>query len=93
MMAPEPSQGTAMTHVAHDLHAEFADDGALLHRLKLSDSHFQKVADSYHAVNREIHRIESEVEPASDQRLEDLKKRRLGLLDQVSAILAKARTA
>lgn len=82
-----------MTHVPHDLHAEFPQDSALLHSLKMSDPHFQRVAEVYHEVNREIHRIESQVAPSSDQHLEDLKKQRLGLLDDVAEMLAKAKAA
>lgn len=82
-----------MSHVLHDLHAEFAEDSALLHSLKLSDAHFQKVSERYYEVNREIHRIETETAPASDQHLEDLKKQRLALLDEVAAILAREKAA
>ena len=80
-----------MSHVLHDLHAEFPDDSAALHQLKLSDTRYQGVAERYHEVNREIHRIESEVAPASDQHLEDLKKQRLAMLDEVSAMLARTK--
>lgn len=82
-----------MSHVPHDLHAEFPDDADLLHRLKISDAHFRKVADRHHDVNREIHRIEAEIEPASDHALEDLKKQRLALLDEVATMLSKARAS
>lgn len=81
-----------MTHVLHDLHAEFPGQAELLHRLKLSDARYQKVADRYHEVNREIHRIETDIAPASDQHLEDLKKQRLALLDEVAAMLAREQT-
>ena len=80
-----------MSHVLHSLHDEFPQDAEILHKLKLSDTHFEKLSESYHELNREIHRIESGVEPASDQWLEDLKKQRLVLVDQVSAIVDKAR--
>ncbi|MBE5074061.1 DUF465 domain-containing protein [Erythrobacteraceae bacterium E2-1 Yellow Sea] len=78
-------------HTPHELHDEFPDDGDLLHRLKMEDAHFQKLAEKYHEVNREIHRIESEVEAASDERAEDLKKQRLALVDEISGILARHR--
>ncbi len=38
-------------------------------------------------MDREIHRIESEVEAASDERLEALKRERLNLLDEIAAML------
>ncbi|HEY6869188.1 MAG TPA: DUF465 domain-containing protein [Novosphingobium sp.] len=78
-----------MTHVLHDLHAEFPEQTKALHRLKLSDPRFQLAADRYREVNRAIHRIETEIAPASDQYLEDLKKQRLALLDEVAAMLAR----
>jgi len=81
-----------MSHTPHELHNEFPDDAGLLHDLKVSDSHFKAVADRYHDVNREIHRIEVEVDHASDARLEDLKKQRLSMLDEVSDIIARAKT-
>ena len=59
-----------------------------MHALKTSDAHFARLADEYHTVNREVHRIETDVEPASDDVLEDLKKKRLNLKDQIAAILA-----
>lgn len=80
-----------MTHVAHELHAEFPNDADILHKLKVNDPHFTKLADHYHDLNREIHRIESGIEPASDERTEDLKKERLSILDQVSAMIASAK--
>jgi uncharacterized protein YdcH (DUF465 family) len=81
-----------MSHTPHELHNEFPDDAGLLHDLKVSDSHFKTVADRYHDVNREIHRIEVEVDHASDARLEDLKKQRLSMLDEVSEMIARAKT-
>lgn len=82
-----------MSHVPHELHDEFPQSAALLHELKLSDTHFQKLSEHYHELNRAIHRIESEVTPVSDQHLEDLKKQRLVLLDEVAQLLARAESA
>ncbi|TIX51598.1 YdcH family protein [Alteraurantiacibacter aquimixticola] len=82
-----------MSHTPHELADEFPQDHAVLHRLKMEDAHFARLAEEYHEVNREIHRIESEVEAASDDRAEELKKQRLALADEIGAIVAKARTA
>ncbi|HMA16488.1 MAG: YdcH family protein [Bacteroidota bacterium] len=76
-----------MTHVPHELHEEFPEAAEALHRLKLENAHFAKLADEYHQVNREVHRIETDIEPASDQRAEDLRKRRLQLKDEIAKIL------
>lgn len=80
-----------MTHVLHDLHAEFPEDGEILHRMKLNDAHFQKVSETYQQANHEIHRIEAGIDAASDVRLEDLKKERLALLDEVATLIARAK--
>ncbi|CAN1497127.1 Protein of unknown function DUF465 [Sphingomonadaceae bacterium] len=82
-----------MTHVAHELHDAFPQDGTILHDLKVGNPHFGKLADRYRLLNREIHRIESGIDAASDARAENLKKDRLSILDEVSALIASARTA
>lgn len=76
-----------MSHVPHELAEEFPDAAEKIHALKLNDAHFAKLADAYHEVNREIHRIEAEVAPASDAYIEDLKKKRLAMKDEVAAFL------
>lgn len=82
-----------MSHTPHELREEFPDALDILHELKTSNAHFATLADRYHDVNREIHRIESEVDAASDERVEALKKQRLVLLDEISAIVSKAAVA
>ena len=82
-----------MAHTPHELGAIFSRDAELLHRLKMSDAHFVRLADKYQEVNREVHRIEAEVEAASDERVEGLKKERLALLDTITGIVNAARTA
>ncbi|MBN9669682.1 YdcH family protein [Roseibium aggregatum] len=79
-----------MSHVPHELHEEFPEATETLHQLKTNDAHFARLADEYHTVNREVHRIETDVAPASDEVLEDLKKKRLHLKDQIAALLAAA---
>ncbi|MGF1454419.1 MAG: YdcH family protein [Alphaproteobacteria bacterium] len=76
-----------MSHTPHELAEEFPDQHDAIHTLKTENAHFAKLADQYHALNREIHRIESEVEAASDERLEDLKKQRLALKDEIAGML------
>ena len=79
-----------MTHVPHGLHEEFPHAAPAISRLKIGDAHFARLADEYEHVNREIHRIEAEVEPASDATLESLKKKRLKLKDEIAAMLRAA---
>lgn len=80
-------------HTPNELTTIFARDRELVTRLKQEDAHYARLADEYHAVNREVHRIEAEAEAASDARVETLKKQRLALLDEITAIVAEARTA
>lgn len=79
-----------MSHVPHELHEEFPEAADTLHMLKTNDAHFARLADEYHTINREVHRIETNVAPAADEVLEDLKKKRLHLKDQIAAMLVAA---
>ncbi len=79
-----------MSHVPHELSEEFPSKAAAIHALRLSDAHFARLADEYHEVNRSLHRMETNVEPTDDFVMEELKKRRLKLIDTLSTILANA---
>ena len=79
-----------MSHVPHELAEEFPNHVEKLHDLKMNNGHFAKLAEEYHEINLEIHRIESGVEVAADERTIDLRKRRLELKDEVNGMLATA---
>lgn len=79
-----------MSHVPHELHEEFPEAADKIHQLKTSDAHFAKLADEYHAVNREIHRMETDVEPVSDDVENQKRRHRLALKDQIAAYLNDA---
>ncbi|MBM4054556.1 MAG: DUF465 domain-containing protein [Planctomycetes bacterium] len=72
----------------HDLVHEFPEFREKIHDLKLSDHHFKKLFDEYHKLDREVYRVEYNIEPRSDTALEDLKKRRLAIKDELYHILA-----
>jgi uncharacterized protein len=76
-----------MSHTPHELAEEFPNAADRIHALKETDGHFARLADEYHAVNRQIHRIETNVEPASDVFQTQLRKHRMALKDEISAIL------
>lgn len=80
-------------HTPNELTEIFVRDRDLISQLKQEDAHYARLADEYHEVNRSVHRIEVETESASDARTETLKKKRLALLDEITAIVAKARSA
>lgn len=79
-----------MSHVPHELAEEFPEKTDAIHHLKETDSHFRRLFDEYHDVNREIHRMETGVEPVSDDAERDLRKRRMTLKDEIAGILAQA---
>lgn len=76
-----------MSDTPHELHEEFPEHVAKLHELKEGNAHFRKLHDEYHHVNRTIHRAETNVEPMSDFHLEDLRKQRLRLKDEIFGML------
>lgn len=79
-----------MSHTPHELAEEFPDQIELIHQLKNENGHFARLADEYHEINRQIHRHESRVEPVSDLTEETMRKQRLTLKDQISALLRQS---
>ncbi len=77
-----------MSHVAHELHEEFPEKAQAIHALKASNAHFARIAEEYHTLNRSIHRMETNVEPVEDSTIEELKKKRLSLKDEIAGFLA-----
>jgi uncharacterized protein YdcH (DUF465 family) len=76
-----------MHNEQHDLSHEFPEYRDRIHALKLESEHFRRLADEYHALDRQVHRAETDVEPLADEHLEELKKRRLLLKDELYALL------
>jgi uncharacterized protein YdcH (DUF465 family) len=79
-----------MSHVPHELAEEFPEHIQAMSQLKQTNTHFAAVAERYHHLNRDIHRAETDVAPTSDAVLEEWKKLRLALKDEILTLLAKA---
>lgn len=79
-----------MSHTPHELVEEFPAAVEHIQVLKHSDPHFARLAEQYHDVNRQIHRIETDIEPVSDDFQVQLRKKRLYLKDQIAAALREA---
>ncbi len=77
-----------MSHVPHELAEEFPNDRKTIHDLKMSNAHFARIADEYHEINREVHRIEAGVEAASDERNITLRKQRMMLKDEIAKMIS-----
>lgn len=78
-----------MPFSTHALSEEFPQDADKIEALKDNDPNFARLAKDYNTVNDEILRIETEKEAASDERLNDLRKRRLHLKDEIAVVLAR----
>jgi hypothetical protein len=76
-----------MTHTPHELAEEFPEHVQTIHDLKVSDAHFARLADEYHDLNRQIHRMETEVEPVTNLTEEEARKKRVALKDEIAAYL------
>lgn len=76
-----------MSHTPHELHEEFPHLAARIRELKTGDVHFAQLADAYHDLNRAVHRMETGVEAVADAVLEDFKKKRLAMKDNIAALL------
>ena len=61
----------------HDLIHELPEFKAKVDVLKASNGEFSRLVDEYEAVNRQVVNVETNIEPATDFALEDMKKRRL----------------
>lgn len=72
----------------HDLHHEFPEYYDRIHELKTNNSHFARLFEEYHDLNREILRIEEGVENTIDEYLEELKKKRLLYKDKLYGMIA-----
>ena len=76
-----------MSHTPHELTEEFPDMVDKIRDLKISDARFSKLSEEYHEINHNIHLAESNVEPTDDFNLENMRKTRMLLKDQIYAIL------
>ncbi len=79
-----------MSHVPHELAEEFPEHIETLHQLKQDNAHFAKLFEAYHDVNRAIHRAETDIEPTDDVHMENMRKQRMRLKDEIYGMLTAA---
>jgi uncharacterized protein YdcH (DUF465 family) len=70
-----------------DLAHEFPDLKQRIHELKLASAEFRRLYREYQTVDKEIHRIEQDIETPSDAFTETLKFRRVWLKDYLHGLL------
>lgn len=82
-------RSNSMTLDKHDLIHEFPEHREKIHALKTGNAHFAKLFTAYHEADHEIHSIESGAVNTSDDHLENRKKERLHLKDQLYRMLVE----
>lgn len=78
-----------MSNTPHTLGEEFPGQMDEIHALKIANPHFARLLADYDAVNDELHLAETLVAPTSQEHETELRKRRLGIKDEIAAALAQ----
>jgi hypothetical protein len=76
-----------MSHTPHELHDEFPEFAERMSALKQSDTHFARMAERYHELNRKVHSAETNVAPMEELAEMQLRKERAALKDEIYAYL------
>lgn len=71
----------------HDIATEFPEFKEKIHTLKTGNAHFAKIYTQYDELNHAIAKLESGNGVMTDEALEDEKKKRLKLKDEISQML------
>ena len=79
-----------MSHTPHELAEEFPEYVDQMHELKMNNAHFARLFDEYHEINRQLHRVETDVEPVEDLVQVDMRKKRMVLKDEIYRMLSAA---
>ena len=74
----------------HDIAHEFPEYKDRIHGLKMSNPEFAALYRQYQEIDKEIYRIEEQIETPSDTYTEELKKKRVLLKDRLYAMLKEA---
>ncbi|MFB8830662.1 YdcH family protein [Azotobacter sp. CWF10] len=64
----------------------------LISRLKTKDTHFARLFNAHNELDQRIKNMEAHIEPGTPVEIENLKKEKLGLKDQLHGILKGAAT-
>ena len=74
----------------HDLIHELPEHREAIRELKMNNQHFARLFNEYHEVEHEVHRIETGTEITSAEYLDERKKQRLHLKDELFSMINKA---
>ncbi len=73
----------------HTLINELPEYKDQIHNLKTTDAHFRKLFEEYHTIDKEVLRMEEGIETPSDAVMEEAKRKRLMLKDELFGMLQK----
>lgn len=79
-----------MDLLKHDIVHEFPQLKDKIHTLKTTNHHFARLYTEYDALNHEVAKVETGGAVMIDEALEDLKKKRLKLKDEIVQMLSAA---
>jgi uncharacterized protein YdcH (DUF465 family) len=79
-----------VANTPNELAEEFPEFADRIRELNATNAHFARLSDEYHDLNRQIHRVETRIEPTSEDVEEELKRRRLRLKDEIAQMLSGA---
>ncbi len=68
----------------------FPEYRELITQLKTSDHHFSRLFDKHNELDQQIKNMENHIAPGTQVEIENLKKEKLGLKDELYTILRKA---
>ena len=74
---------TTTIDLHHSILREFPEYRETVKLLKAGDANFRRNFDEYHTLDEAIYRIEEEIDFATDQEIEERKKRRAWLKDRI----------
>ena len=77
----------------HELHREFPEFLDVIQVLRNSDSKFNQMFDQYHRLTSEVERLEEEDIPVDDFTIEEMKKVRVKLKDDIYKMMVARRAA
>jgi uncharacterized protein YdcH (DUF465 family) len=72
-----------MTVEHHPLIKDFPEYREQIHLLKVGDAKFRGLLEEYDQLDKEIYRIDQDIEPVSDDFAKELKSRRVTLKDEI----------
>lgn len=77
----------------HPLSTDFPEFKDAIHTLKLNNAHFAKLFDEYGDADKAVNRAENGVDHLGETALENLKKVRISLKDQLFQLLQTSSNA